>query len=100
MSFVSEMKLIKETRRTTTAFSCDFCGVKDFNCKIGMITYQHYDWANDSEESIAFYHYCSLNCFFNVLRKIHADVGKAHPSSKYSINIDNDFLEKLFDFIK
>ena len=57
---------------TVKALKCDVCG-KEFKGKHWELTTGHYDWGNDSCESIEHYDLCSEDCIRNKIKDYFED---------------------------
>ena len=88
----------KIDREIPVSVTCDHCGrtcdISDFNDFGVSFKAQHYEWDNDSCESIEKYDACTTGCYIELLRKA---VGKFRNYST-SAEIDDKpfvFVEKL-----
>ena len=66
---IYEEKVCQLPKKILTKYKCDICGKFIDSGYIYDISFGHYDWGNDSHESLEYIHACSDECLkhiFNV----------------------------------
>ena len=74
MARIEEEKTITVTKEVIVGFECEICGKIHNGEKLPEewfeFTSQHYEWGNDSCDSVEEYTTCSFDCFISKLEEI------------------------------
>lgn len=69
---------------------CDKCG-KEINGDYFMVTTGHYDWENDSGDSIEFSDYCSVKCLNSAMNEYFTNGDGKHRKTAY-FDIEKEYF--------
>jgi hypothetical protein len=87
----------EKTIRGVVGYKCDACG--NLDKRMESITAQHYEWGNDSVDSIKHFHFCKAECFKEVLNKVFEHTYyKEHKS--YISNVPVEYLKDILEIKK
>ena len=99
--YIEEIKEVKSTKKVVVSVVCDNCGKENKGDRIPKDWHsycsQHYEWGNDSFESVENYHVCSAECYIESLKNSFEDL-KDYKSAEIG-NMNIQFVEKLVNFI-